>query len=80
MAFAASDEAVLREAEKTIKKMPIPVLRKREVIHFDPKTGLVSLNSKGLTFEQKAHLRALCEQRLRDYLDGGLSAPRLRRA
>jgi ATP adenylyltransferase len=67
-ALAANDESVLREAEKRIREMPVRVLRKREVIDFDKATGLVTLNTRRLTFEQKARLRALCEQRLGEYL------------
>lgn len=69
ISFATNDEAVLIEAEKTIKKMPVPVLRRRGIVSVDSDSGLVSLNVEALTFEQKARLRALCEQRLGDYLE-----------
>lgn len=38
VALAAQDEAVLAEAEATLKKMPLRVLSKHQVITYDPKT------------------------------------------
>jgi ATP adenylyltransferase len=67
--FAASDESVVVEAEKTIRKMPVPVLKRRGVVLFDSPSGLVTLNAEKLSIEQRWRLRALCEQKLADYLD-----------
>jgi ATP adenylyltransferase len=68
VALAAQDKAVLAEAEATLKKMPLRVLSKHQVIMYDPKTQLARLSAGKLSLEQKATLRALCEQKLGDYL------------
>jgi ATP adenylyltransferase len=67
-AFATSDEAVLQEAERTIRKMPLPVLEKRGVIQYDGTSGVVRLGTPPLTLEQRAYLKAACEQKVSDYL------------
>jgi diadenosine tetraphosphate (Ap4A) HIT family hydrolase len=68
-AFAANDEAILREAEKTIRNMPVPVLKRHRIVTYDKASGVVSLNAGRLTFEQQARFRALCEERLGEYLE-----------
>ena len=46
--------------------MPLKVLKKHEVITSDGQ--LVSLNTKELTLEQKAHIRLICEQELQSFV------------
>lgn len=64
--FLAQDESQLLYYEKRIKEMPLRVLRRHEVITSDGQ--LVSLNTKNLTLEQKAHIRMICEQRLQSFV------------
>jgi ATP adenylyltransferase len=61
-AFLVQDESQLLYYEKRIKQMPLKVLKRHEVITSDGQ--LVSLNTKNLTLQQKAHVRMICEQRL----------------
>ena len=68
VALASQDEAVLHEAEETLNKMPLRILSKHQVIGYDPNTRVARLNTGKLSLEQKAILRALCEQKLGDYL------------
>ena len=65
-AFLVQDESQLLYYEDRIKKMPFPVLRKHGVVERDG--DLVSLTTKKLTLQQKAHVRMLCEQRLQEFV------------
>jgi|SRR6516162_8882401 hypothetical protein len=60
--FLAQDESQLLYYEKRIKEMPIKVLKRHEVITANGQ--LVTLNTKGLTLQEKAHIRMICEQKL----------------
>lgn len=64
--FCVQDESELLRYEQTIKKMPVPVLRKHGVIEQDG--PLISLTTKGLSFEQKAEVRRLCEDRMQAFM------------
>ena len=64
--FLAQDESQLRYYENRIKKMPVPVLKKRGVI--SKKGELVSLNCQKLNFEQKAQVVMSCEKRLQQFI------------
>jgi ATP adenylyltransferase len=63
----SSDEAQIRYYEDRIKKMPLPVLRRHGVISTD-RDGVVRLNVNRMTFEQRAELRAACDQAIGDFL------------
>jgi len=63
----SSDEAQIRYYEDRIKKMPLPVLRRHGVISTD-RDGVVRLNVDRMTFEQRAELRAACDQAIGDFL------------
>jgi ATP adenylyltransferase len=65
-AFLVQDESQLLYYEKRIKQMPLKVLKRHEVITSDGQ--LVSLNTKNLTLQQKAHVRMICEQRLQSFV------------
>jgi diadenosine tetraphosphate (Ap4A) HIT family hydrolase len=65
-AFLIQDESQLLYYEDRIKKMPFPVLRKHGVVQRDG--DLVSLTTKKLTLQQKAHIRMLCEKRLQEFV------------
>lgn len=73
LAFLEHDESQLKHYESVIKKMPLKVLKGRKIV--DHEGDLVSLNLKGrLTFEQKAELRMLCEQKMQEFiLNKGMS-------
>ena len=60
------DESQLLYYEKRIKEMPLKVLKRHAVIASDGQ--LVSLNTKKLTLQQKAHIRMICEQRLQSFV------------
>ena len=63
----SSDEAQIRYYEERIKRMPLPVLRRHGVISTD-RDGVVRLNVDRMTFEQRAELRAACDQAIGDFL------------
>jgi hypothetical protein len=63
----SADEAQIRYYEDRIKKMPLPVLRRHGVISTD-RDGVVRLNVDRMTFEQRAELRAACDQAIGDFL------------
>jgi ATP adenylyltransferase len=69
--FVREDEALIGEYERTIKDMPLRVLRKHGVVDRDG--DLVSLCVNKLTLEQRAEITLLCEQRLQKFIrDRGL--------
>jgi diadenosine tetraphosphate (Ap4A) HIT family hydrolase len=71
-AFLVQDESQLLYYENRIKKMPFPVLRRHGVVEGDG--DLVSLTTKKLTLQQKAHVRMLCERKLQEFVsERGLS-------
>lgn len=63
----SSDEAQIRYYEDRIKKMPLPVLRRHGVISTE-RDGVVRLNVERMTFEERAELRAACDQAIGDFL------------
>lgn len=60
------NEPQIRRMEIRVRKMPLPVLRKHGVVSVD--RDLVRLNVEALTFEQRADLEALCNQRIGQFL------------
>jgi hypothetical protein len=62
----AQDESQLQYYEKRLKEMPLKVLKKHGIITTEG--NLISLNVKKLTFEQKSHLKMLCEKGLREFI------------
>lgn len=65
-AFVLQDESELMGYERTIKKMPLPVLKRHGVVTSDG--DLVRLSTKGLKLGEKARIRAACERRLQEYV------------
>lgn len=71
-AFLVQDESQLLFYEKKIKEMPLKVLKRHGILDSDGE--LVRLTVRGLSFEQKAQLKMICEQKLQAYiLKRGLS-------
>ena len=68
IAFVSQDESVIREAEQTIVRMPVPVLRRHGVIDYDITAQVLKLKLPKLTVQQRAEIRMLCDQRLGEYL------------
>jgi diadenosine tetraphosphate (Ap4A) HIT family hydrolase len=68
IAFVAQDESLIIEAEKTIVRMPIPVLQKHGVVDYEQTSRLLKLNVPILGLQERAKLRMLCDQRLGEYL------------
>lgn len=66
IAFLVEDESQIRYYEERIKRMPLPVLRRHGVVRRDG--DLVSLDTKPLTYQERAAIEAACEQRLGEYL------------
>jgi len=64
--FLAQDESQLLFYEKRIKEMPLKVLKRRGVVEHDGK--LVYLRVPGLTLEQKASIRMLCERKMQEFV------------
>ena len=65
--FVAEDEGHLRYYEERIKAMPLKVLRNHGVCSYQ--NGVLSLDVEKLTYEQRAALRAACEQRIATFLE-----------
>jgi hypothetical protein len=66
-AMAYRDEALLLLYEDRINRYPMAVLKRHGVVTKDA-NGLVTLNVDRLTYEQRAELKAACEQRIGDFL------------
>lgn len=64
--FLAQDESQILYYEKRLKEMPIKVLSKHGVIVRDG--DLISLTTRKLSFEQKAELKKICEEKLQEYV------------
>jgi hypothetical protein len=67
LALLTEDESQLLYYEDRLKKMPLPVLGRHGVV--EREGDLVSLVAKGLDFKERSELRALCEERLRKFLE-----------
>jgi len=65
--FLAQDESQILYYEKRLKEMPIKVLSKHGVIVREG--DLISLTTQKLSFEQKAELKKICEEKLQEYVD-----------
>lgn len=64
--FAKADEPQVRYYEHRIKQMPLPVLKKHGFV--EAHGDLVTLCSERLTYEERAELRALCEQKISEFI------------
>jgi len=65
--FLSQDESQLLYYENRIRQMPVPVLAKHGVVN---RSGqLIKLNVDKLTFKQKAQLKALCDQKIQEFLE-----------
>ena len=65
-AFVLQDESQLRYYEDRVKAMPLQVLKGHGIV--EERDGLVSLNIESLTYVQRAQIKALCEQKLGEYV------------
>ena len=65
--FVTFDEAELKAMEGILKKMPVPVLKRRGFV--DKQGDLVSLLVKVKDLKDKATILRACENRLSDYLE-----------
>jgi diadenosine tetraphosphate (Ap4A) HIT family hydrolase/5-methylcytosine-specific restriction endonuclease McrA len=63
----AEDESQVAYYTKRIREMPVKVLRRHGVLSIDKDS--VFLTVRNLTYEQKARIRMLCEQRLGAFLE-----------
>ena len=68
VALVSEDEALISEAERTLLRMPIAVLRRPRVLEHDKTTKLIRLAVPPLTLEERARGRMPCDQRLGSYL------------
>ena len=66
MAFLDRDESQVRYYEERIKKMPLPVLKRHGVV--EREGDLIRLNVAHLSYEQRAELIVLCEQKLGEFI------------
>ena len=64
--FLAQDESQLLYYENRIKQMPVRILQKHGLVSKDG--DLVSLNVNGLSFEQKAQIKMICEKKIQEYV------------
>lgn len=65
-ALLLEDESQLRYYEDRIRKMPLPVLRRHDVLVSDH--DLVPLNAASLTYEQRAKIELACTRRLAEFM------------
>lgn len=65
-AFLAQDESQLLFYERRIKEMPLRVLRKHGIVRDEGK--VVSLACEELTYQQRAEIRRLCEQKMQEFI------------
>ena len=67
MAFLLEDESQISFYEARIKDMPLPVLRRHGVVR---RSGeLLSLETPKLNYQEASTLRALCESKMREFLE-----------
>jgi len=60
------DESQILYYDDRIKNMPVPVLKRHGVV--EREKNLVSLSVEKLTFEQKAHIKMLCERKMQAFV------------
>lgn len=61
------DESQLLYYEDRLKKMPLPVLKRHGIVDWHGK--LVTLNVDELSYKEKARIKALCEQKIQEFLE-----------
>ena len=66
MAFAGIDEAQILLYEDRVKRMPLPVLKKHQIVSSEGE--LISLNTGRLTYEERAEIKAICEQKISEFI------------
>ncbi len=66
-ALLMEDESQLLYYEDRLKKMPLPVLTKHDIV--EREGNLVSLKTEDLGYKERAELRALCEEQLNEFLE-----------
>lgn len=72
-AFVVQDESQLLYYEERLRRMPLPVLKRHEVVDWHGK--MVSLNVDKLSFKEKARIKMVCEQKIQEFLESkGLAA------
>jgi diadenosine tetraphosphate (Ap4A) HIT family hydrolase len=64
--FLAQDESQVLYYEKRLKEMPVKILSKHGIIKADG--DLIKLSTDKLTFEQKAELKRICEDKMQNYI------------
>ena len=65
--FLKYDESQVQYYETIVKQMPVKVLMRHDVISKDK--DLVTLNTNKLTFAQRQRIRALCDEKLNEFLE-----------
>ena len=65
--FLKMDESQIQYYERVVKKMPVPVLIKHNIIK--KIDNQISLNIKKLNFDQRQKLISLCESKLNEFLE-----------
>ncbi len=66
MAFLDRDESQILYYEDRIRKLPLPVLKRHGIV--DRKGDLISLSVESLSYQERAEIMALCEQKLGAFL------------
>lgn len=65
--FLSQDESQLLFYEDRIKNMPVPVLKRHGILDRDGQ--LVWLNIGAMTFKEKTQIKALCDQKIQEFLE-----------
>jgi ATP adenylyltransferase len=65
--FLDQDESQILFYEDHIKKMPVPVLKRHGVLSIEGE--LVRLNVGKLTFKERTQLKAICDQKIQEFLE-----------
>ena len=65
--FLDQDESQILYYEDRIKKMPVPVLKQHNILTVEGQ--LVRLNVGKLNFKERTQLKALCDQKIQEFLE-----------
>lgn len=65
--FLSQDESQLIYYEDRIKKMPVPVLQRHEVVDRDG--NVIELAIGKLSFKEKSQIKFLCDQKIQEFLE-----------
>jgi predicted restriction endonuclease len=66
LSLLTQDESQIKYYEDRVRKMPVSVLKKHGIVTLDG--DLVSLNTEGLSFQERSEIRGMCEAKLQEFI------------